>query len=96
MPAYVCHNGKCFGVTHAVIQTSEINVEAMLTSYGYKSLDELKESYGDDWEGILAEFESETMLCGGYRYITPYGMTWKDAEVIIIEQVLKNSRETGI
>ncbi|MSS38601.1 hypothetical protein [Clostridium porci] len=73
-----------FRVSHAVVYLSDIDTEDVLDCYGYESLKALKEEYGDDWKGILAECDFELTSQNGECFISP-DMTWDEAKQLICE-----------
>ena len=49
-----------YGISHGIVYVDGIDVSNVLDCYGYKSVDEVKNIYGEDgWEGIVAECEFE-------------------------------------
>lgn len=83
----------CFKVAHAIVFISEIDIDSVLACYGYESLSELKETYGDDYEGILAECDFELTASAGECLINSPYLTWEDAKKLICE--LSDYREPG-
>lgn len=73
---------NAFGVAHAFIDTKDADIADLCMCYGYQSLNEIKETYGSEWEQIIAEcmFELEA-----YEHMieTP-DMTYDEAKALII------------
>ena len=55
----------------------------ILECYGYSSIDELYEQYGDDWKGILAECWFELKAGCGIGLIDSPDMTWDESKSLI-------------
>lgn len=59
-----------FMIAHAVIYTEEIDVDSILDCYGYSSINELKETYGNDTNQILAECDFELQSACGECFVS--------------------------
>lgn len=77
---------NCFRISHAVIYISDINIPDILRCYGYDSIEGLKEEYGWEWQGILAECEFELMSQDGECFIDRQNLSWNEAKKRIIRR----------
>ena len=48
-----------YKIAHDYVYLNEVDVDSVLECYGYESLDNLKSTYPDNWEAILAESQFE-------------------------------------
>lgn len=72
-----------FKVAHEIIFLSEIDTDSVLSCYCYKSLEELKALYGNDWEGILAECDFELSAGSGEGILRSPVLTWEESRALI-------------
>lgn len=75
---------KIYAIAHDFVYLSEVDVESVLESYGYESMEELRRTYGDDVEMILAEcqFELDSGCLENLMHRTPL-MTWEQGRKAI-------------
>ena len=75
---------KIYAIAHDFVYLSEIDTESVLESYGYKDMEELKQTYGDDADMILAEcqFELDSGCLENLMHRTPL-MTWEQGRKAI-------------
>lgn len=74
-----------YGIAHDFIYVSEIDMQSVLDCYGYGSVDEVREAYGQDWmDAILAEcqFELDAGCLENLCERMPL-MTWEKAKETI-------------
>lgn len=74
---------QCFRIAHSIIFCSEIDIENVCDCYGYDNLDVIKNEYGDDWEGILAECDFELMSGCMENLLNTPSMTYQQAKDMI-------------
>lgn len=80
----VSTDNEGFMIAHAVIYTEELDVESILDCYGYSSMKELKETYGNDTDQILAECDFELQSACGECFVSNHVYhTFKEAENLI-------------
>ena len=75
---------KIYAIAHDFVYLSEVDTESVLESYGYKDMEELKQTYGDDVDIILAEcqFELDSGCLENLMHRTPL-MTWEQGRKAI-------------
>lgn len=75
---------KIYAIAHDFVYLSEVDTESVLESYGYKDMEELKQTYGDDTEMILAkcQFELDSGCLENLMRRTPL-MTWEQGRKAI-------------
>lgn len=82
-----------YSIAHDFISVLEINVDSVLSCYGYDSLDQVKSEYGSDWEAILAECQFE-LDAGCQENLIAHMplMTWLEAKHVIETLVEKEGK----
>lgn len=70
-----------FRVSHAWIYTAEADLDDICLCFGYDSVEQLKEEYGDCWEQIVAECDFE--LCATECMIKTGDLTYQEAAALI-------------
>ena len=75
---------KLYAIANDCVYLSEVDVQSVLESYGYESMEELRRTYGDDAEMILAEcqFELDSGCLENLMHRTPL-MTWEQGRKAI-------------
>lgn len=76
--------GREYLVAHGFISVPDIDKREILDCYGYgfESIKEFMEEYGDDWEGVLAECEFE--IHADERLIKMKPMSYEQAKHLIV------------
>ena len=75
---------KIYAIAHDFVYLSEVDVQSVLESYGYEDMEELKQTYGDETDMILAEcqFELDSGCLENLMHRTPL-MTWEQGRKAI-------------
>ena len=75
---------KIYAIAHDFVYLSEVDVQSVLESYGYEDMEELKQTYGDEADMILAEcqFELDSGCLENLMHRTPL-MTWEQGRKAI-------------
>ena len=79
-----------YKIAHDYVHLSEVDVDSVLECYGYESLDNLKTTYPDDWEAILAESQFELDAdCMENLIERTSLLTWQKAKKMIETMIQK-------
>ena len=71
-----------FVIAHDIVCYNDIDISLVLNSYGYKSIKEVYEMYGDSWQQIMAECAFE-LDAGRYYNTSGLSMTWEESTKVI-------------
>ena len=84
-----------YAVVHGYVKGAGIYVEKILEEYGYESLEQVKQTYGKDWLGIMVECEFELRAGNGEVPIVggTYCKTWDEAREMI-DWMMANGKES--
>lgn len=76
---------KAYNVSHGIIYPEAVDMTSVLDCFGYDSLEELQNVYGNAWESIVAECEFELNAFNSMILSNGPSMTWMEARELIHE-----------
>lgn len=79
VPATGKHEEEQYGIAHAIVYPSDIDVDSVVSAYVYDSLEKMKEFYGDETDAILAECSFEMDAACMENLITKTPMNFSEA-----------------